>query len=228
MSSSHWLIIPAAGLGARMQNEKPKQYLSCHGKTILETTVNQFLSVEFFEKVIIAISPADTFYNQTFLSSHPRCLSTLGGETRAHSVYNGLMKLKKIGANEADWVWVHDAARPCITSEDILKLYSQTKSHYSGVILASPARDTFKKVKDNQILTTVDRSELWHAMTPQVFPFADLMQAMSNTIKQKLSVTDEAMSMELLNFPITVIQGRADNIKITYPIDLTIAETILR
>lgn len=213
-------IIPASGIGSRMGATLPKQYLTIQQRTILEHSLTPFLTHPAIEKIIVAVAENDTSYRKLALLSHTKISIVFGGETRAHSVLNGLNALP---ADENCWVLVHDAARPCLKRSDLDKLLQIEDDN--GAILAVPAIDTIKRTFDgNFIAHTEDRSTLWHALTPQFFPAQTLKQAIQTSLAQGLPITDEASAMELSGFHPRLIIGRSDNLKITRPEDLALAE----
>ncbi|MFC0322190.1 2-C-methyl-D-erythritol 4-phosphate cytidylyltransferase [Gallibacterium melopsittaci] len=216
-------IVPAAGIGSRMQADRPKQYLSLLGKTILQHTLEKLLSYPIFEKIIVAIAKDDPYLLHFPLKNHKKIQWVIGGETRDQSVLNAL---NEIDDNDV-WVMVHDAARPCITSQDLDKLLAITDPQ--GAILAKPVVDTIKKsyVTTSEIEKTEDRSLLWHALTPQFFPAVALKQALIQAKNQGFTVTDEASAFELIGKHPLLVAGRSDNIKITRPEDLALAEFYL-
>ncbi|OOS00531.1 2-C-methyl-D-erythritol 4-phosphate cytidylyltransferase [Haemophilus paracuniculus] len=209
-------IIPASGVGSRMQASVPKQYLPLNGKTILEHTVSLFLDHPQIDKIIVAVSPSDPYYAELELLKSPKIQLVFGGETRADSVFNGLQVV-----DDQAWALVHDAARPCLKRSDLDKLL-QIDDH-NGAILATPAVDTMKRANGNTILHTEDRSTLWHALTPQFFRADLLRQALQSAFEKGQSVTDEASAMELAGFTPQLVAGRSDNLKITRPEDLALA-----
>lgn len=213
-------IIPASGVGSRMNAPLPKQYLKIHGKTILEHTLKPFIEHAQITKIIVAVSKQDPFYKQITLLNHPKIQIVFGGETRANSVYNALVQL-----NENDWALVHDAARPCLKRSDLDKILQITDEN--GGILATPAIDTMKRANGNQIAHTEDRSTLWHALTPQFFNADLLRSALTQAFDQNAVITDEASAMEFVGFKPLLISGRSDNLKVTRPEDLALAEFYL-
>lgn len=214
-------VIPASGIGSRMQADKPKQYLILKGKTILEHTVSLFLEHPEIAKIIIAVAKDDPFYANIALLKSPKIQLVFGGETRADSVLNALMAIE----DENAWALVHDAARPCLKRSDLDKLL-QIEDEQGG-ILATPAIDTMKRANGVQILHTEDRSTLWHALTPQFFPVHRLKVSLQSAFAKNQIVTDEASAMELSGYHPQLIMGRSDNIKITRPEDLALAEFYL-
>lgn len=214
-------IIPASGIGSRMQADKPKQYLTLNGKTILEHTVSLFLDHPQIQKVVVAVAKDDPFYADITLLKSPKIQIVFGGETRADSVFNALQTIHNPNA----WALVHDAARPCLKRSDLDKLL-QIENEQGG-ILAIPAVDTIKRANGTQIVHTEDRSTLWHALTPQFFPAQRLKQALASAFANKQMVTDEASAMELAGYQPQLVAGRSDNLKITRPEDLALAEFYL-
>lgn len=206
---------------AGCKQKKPKQYLQLKGKTILEHTVSIFLEHPHVEKVIVAVARKDPFYSTLELLKSPKIQLVFGGETRADSVLNALQEIN----TENAWALVHDAARPCLKRSDLDKLLQINDPQ--GGILAIPAVDTMKRANGTKIAHTEDRSTLWHALTPQFFPAQALKQALSSAFANKLQVTDEASAMELAGYQPQLVSGRSDNIKITRPEDLALAEFYL-
>ncbi|MEG9475814.1 2-C-methyl-D-erythritol 4-phosphate cytidylyltransferase [Mannheimia indoligenes] len=221
MKRKIFAVIPASGVGSRMQADKPKQYLTLKGKTILEHTVSLFLDHPKIAKVIVAVAKDDPFYTEIALLKSPQIQIVFGGETRADSVFNALNAIE----DENAWALVHDAARPCLKRSDLDKLL-QIEDEQGG-ILATPSIDTMKRANGTKILYTEDRSTLWHALTPQFFPAKKLKTALETAFSKKQIVTDEASAMELSSYQPQLVAGRSDNIKITRPEDLALAEFYL-
>ncbi|MFA0110652.1 2-C-methyl-D-erythritol 4-phosphate cytidylyltransferase [Vibrio breoganii] len=220
-------IVPAAGVGSRMQADRPKQYLMLHGKTILEHTVEKLLSHPAISEVVIAVSAEDEYFSETTIANHPLVTRVAGGKERCDSVLNALDYLKQQDYQE--WVLVHDAARPNVSHEDITTLIEQGCKHQVGAILAAKVRDTMKRSSQaNEIKNTVDRVNLWHALTPQMFRCYPLQQALQSALNNHSQVTDEASCMELIGLSPLLVEGRADNLKVTQPEDLALAEFYLR
>lgn len=217
-------VVPAAGFGRRMQTECPKQYLSIGNKTILEHAVAALLAHPRVERVIIAISDGDARFQQLPLANHPQITVVEGGSERADSVLAGLK-----AAGDAQWVLVHDAARPCLHQDDLANLLSLSETSRVGGILAAPVRDTMKRAEPGiaAIAHTVDRNDLWHALTPQFFPRELLFDCLTRALNEGATVTDEASALEYCGFHPQLVAGRADNIKVTRPEDLALAEFYL-
>ncbi len=226
MSESIIAVVPAAGVGSRMQADRPKQYLELLGRTVLEHTVSKLLAHPEIGKVIIAVSENDPYFSRLELAQHPRVIRVNGGKERADSVLSALNYICEYENNE--WVMVHDAARPCFTHQDVSQLIQTAQSHSVGAILAAPVRDTMKRSDIEQNIDhTVERVALWHALTPQMFRTMPLRDALSDGLAHHAVITDEASAFERLNLSPALVNGRADNIKITQPEDLALAEFYL-
>lgn len=224
----YWFVIPAAGVGSRMGADKPKQYLILGSKTILEHTITRILSLPNLAGIVVPLSSQDNFWASLTILQHPLVHTIHGGAQRADSVLNGLNYLAD-KAHDQDWVLVHDAARPCVTIDTIQKLCDDLAGDEVGGILAVPASDTLKQVaSSNKIQTTVDRSALWQAQTPQLFRYKLLRDCLTQSLARNENITDESSAVELCGYQPKVVEGRTDNIKITRPDDLSLAEFILK
>ncbi|ENA3445207.1 2-C-methyl-D-erythritol 4-phosphate cytidylyltransferase [Yersinia enterocolitica] len=217
-------IVPAAGIGSRMQADCPKQYLIAGGKTIIEHAICSLLGHPRIQRIIVVIHPQDTQFSQLSIADDPRISMVHGGNARADSVMAGLQQ-----AGQAEWVLVHDAARPCLHQGDLEKLLAITQHSKVGGILAAPVRDTMKRSEAGvqAIAHTVDRQALWHALTPQLFPLELLKMCLSRALKDGAVVTDEASALEHCGYHPLLVTGRSDNIKVTRPEDLALAEFYL-
>ena len=214
-------IVPAAGIGSRMGADCPKQYLTLAGKTILEHTLGCLLSHPAIARVIVALAPHDEWFEQLAMAADPRILRVEGGIERAYSVLNALH------VAQGKWVLVHDAARPCLCHGDLDKLIA-TAMACDGAILGSRVRDTMKRTDGaGNIVATVEREQLWHALTPQMFPTLALKRALEEGLLLGAIITDEASAMERAGFAVRMVEGRADNIKVTRPEDLSLAGLFL-
>jgi 2-C-methyl-D-erythritol 4-phosphate cytidylyltransferase len=190
--------------------------------------------------VTVAISADDGLYAELVRPLFPGLPTVTGGDCRARTVHNGLQFIaaRESGANsradpESDWVLVHDAARPCLEQAALERLIEkvqqdQAAGHRCGAILAMPVSDTLKLADpQGNISRTVDRQGMWSAQTPQLFPLQQLLQSLSAALTFGTPPTDEAQAMERSGHPVVLVAGSADNIKITRPEDLAIAEAIL-
>lgn len=227
-TEQYWCVVPAAGVGKRMGVNLPKQYLPLAGKQVAEHTLSTMLRVSLFSAVVVALSEEDTYWQACSVFKSPRIVRCNGGTERYHSVLNGLYALEG-RAQPGDWVLVHDIARPCIRVTDIQRLITRTSEHPVGGILATPVRDTMKRANPaGEISETVDRSNLWHALTPQMFRYEMLRNAIEQGLAASLAMTDEASAIEALGHRPLLVEGAADNIKITHPQDLPLAALFLQ
>lgn len=218
-----WVVIPAAGIGSRMQSDTPKQYLEIGGKTILEHSINRFLQHSAIHKVIVAIHPKDNHWSKLKIANNPKVVTVTGGKERADSVQNGLQEILKLGGHK-DWVMVHDAARPCLESQHIDDLLKAKATSPDGAILAIPSVDTVKVSNPQQsIEKTIPRETIWLAQTPQFFEVEPLADAIVKSFDKGLSITDEASAMENLGYHPSLVIGSRKNIKITEPEDMLLA-----
>lgn len=225
-----WAIVPAAGIGSRMQSQTPKQYLPLQGKTILEITLSKLLQLSRVKGVVVALHPQDNDWQQTSLHHHPKIHSVVGGEERADSVRCALEYCVAQAPGESVLALVHDAARPCVSLKKINELIDAVLvcgDNVDGAILAVPCADTVKRVGGNEIKRTEDRSTLWLAHTPQLFSAKQLLEALNSAAQQGHIVTDESSAIEQAGGNVKVVSDRRDNIKVTVPEDLIWAETIL-
>ncbi len=206
----------------------PKQYLLLRGKTVLEHALAQFFRHPRIRGAVIAIAPGDAYWAQLPLKEAPQVWVTTGGAERCHSVLSALRCLAEI-AKPCDWVLVHDAARPCLRLQDLDRLITTLSEHPVGGLLGRPVQDTMKRAGPDEAVTeTIDRRGLWHALTPQMFRLQPLTQAIEQALASRRLVTDEAQAMELTGLSPRLIEGHADNIKITEPEDLALAELYLQ
>lgn len=220
-----WAVVPAAGVGKRMQADRPKQYLPLLNKTVLEQTLTRLLQVAQFQAVVVAITDGDPYWPELAVSQNDRVITAPGGNERADSVLNALEAISE-QASDDDWVLVHDAARPCITVSDIECLISSLQNDPVGGILALASHDTLKQVEAGEITASVDRSQVWRALTPQMFRYQLLKDALSQ-YSGNAKITDEASALELSGMKPKIVEGRPDNIKITRPEDLALASFYL-
>lgn len=223
-SVKYWAVVPAAGVGARMKAEVPKQYLPLSGRPVIEHTLHRVGMHAKIAGVMVALAAGDNLWAQLRLGFVAKRIYTCtGGEARCHSVLAALNALDD-KAHEQDWVLVHDAARPCVRPGDLDHLIDAVASHPAGGLLATPVRDTMKRGDaQNQITETVEREHLWHALTPQMFRYGMLREALVDAINNKAWVTDEASAIERLGHKPVLVEGHSDNIKVTHPEDLELA-----
>ena len=223
-----WCVIPAAGSGSRFGGEIPKQYLPVAGVPVIYRTISRLLDVADVEGVIVGISPEDSQWD-TDQFRNRNVFTTEGGESRAHTVLNGLRFLQgKQGLRGEIWALVHDAVRPCVPCSDVTRLIETCIRENAGGILCAEVVDTLKAVNAaGEVESTEDRTRFRRALTPQLFKLDDLVAALESAIGNNCIPTDESMAMELAGYSPLTVPGSGDNIKITRPIDLIIAEKIL-
>lgn len=225
-----WTIVPAAGSGARMQAALPKQYLPLRGRPVLLHTVERLCAYPRVDGLIVGIGARDDHWP----TIKDRCGmfgkfigSFVGGDERADTVLKGIDALST-KARETDWVMVHDGVRPCVRHSDIGRLIDTVASSGAGGLLAVAVNDTIKRADSNgDVIETVPRAGLWRALTPQMFRLGELRRALQQALERGEEITDEAAAMERAGVRPRVVLGQTDNIKITFPADLGLAELIL-
>lgn len=226
--ANHWVVVPAAGVGKRMGSDIPKQYLPLLGRPVIDHTIEKVLLHPAVDGVYVALGTEDQWWPDTEYANHPDVVRVDGGKERCHSVLNALNSLAG-RAQLHDWVLVHDAARPCLRREDVDRLIAAVKQHPAGGLLGMPVRDTMKRSDSEGVIQhTVERDDLWHAYTPQMFRFDRLLEALNGAIAADVLVTDEASAIEWFGDKPMMVEGHADNLKITRPQDLALAAYYLQ
>ncbi len=223
MITKYWVIIPAAGSGLRMAGNVPKQYLPLAGRTVLEWSMAPFLARNEFHALVVALAPGDEQWAQLPMAGDHRIRTVTGGRERADSVRAALAVIAE-HAHAQDWILVHDAARPCLDDADLDRLMVALADDPVGGLLAAPVPDTLKRAgPDGRVDVTISRAQMWRALTPQMFRYGVLWQALEQRIAGG-QITDEAAAVESLGLKPLLVAGRSDNLKITVPEDLAIAE----
>lgn len=224
--STKSLILPAAGSGSRLKKETPKPYLQLSGRTILEHTIRRFLSLDELNQVIVATSEEYIHTAKQILQNvlpegiKGRCL--VGGRERQDSIYNALGEVWDV-----DLVIVHDAVRPFVKLSHITKC-CDVAAQVGGAILGVPAKDTIKRIDEQQmIVETLSRKFLWQAQTPQVFQKSMILEAYQKARKDSFAGTDDASLVERLGKQVKMVEGERSNFKITYPLDLELAQLLI-
>lgn len=250
-----WVVVPAAGRGLRLGGEIPKQYLTLNGRPLIQHTLERVAAHRRVSGLMIALAAGDAHWpGWSELEGKP-VRTCIGGGERADSVLAGLRALPS-NVHAEDWVLVHDAARPCLRREDLDRLLERGAMHAVGAILAAPVRDTLKRadssgavhgascesrtvpaaggaggrssvVSTAVVACTEPREQLWRAFTPQMFRRGALERALDAARRAGVVVTDEAMAMERLGCAPLLVEGAEDNIKVTTPADLALAEFLL-
>ncbi|MCB1956331.1 MAG: 2-C-methyl-D-erythritol 4-phosphate cytidylyltransferase [Rhodocyclaceae bacterium] len=222
----HVALVPAAGSGARMKSGTPKQYLELLGKPLIRHSLETLCASPGIDRVYVVLSVGDAEWDRHDWSDlEPKLVRLFcGGPTRADSVLNGLRTIRD-EMSDADWVLVHDAARPCLAPWHVSKLLETLSHEEVGGLLAVPVADTLKRDDGHgHSLETVSRDRLWQAQTPQMFRYIMLRRA----LERARSVTDEASAIEAAGLRPRLVEGDATNLKVTYPLDLHVAEWILQ
>ena len=242
-------VVVAAGVGKRFGNQMPKQYTHISGQTVLQHSIAALSKVHQLSTCYLVVSEEDTIAKTLNFSMPIEWV--IGGKERMNSVFNAVQTIWRQYQNplhdkdfsekashhayDNHWVLIHDAARPCVNPSDIEKLITQTTQQFSqqsaGGLLAVPVRDTVKQIihSQDQVLAqkTLDRSQLWLAQTPQIFPLATLYDYLSQAIEQTIAFTDEASLFEHFGKQPLLVEGSHSNIKLTFPEDLQFAQVYL-
>ncbi len=220
-------LIPCAGTGSRAGTSRPKQYQEIAGLPMVVHTLNAFAQVPEIDRGLLVVRKDDAFVANV-MSSHPQPLFSLayvGGATRAASVLAGLHQLAQQGANENDWVLVHDAARCLVTPSQIKFLIHSCKDDFVGGLLAQPLADTLKNEVLGRVSNTLPRDGKWLAQTPQMFHLGALSVALQ---KAGCEVTDESSAMEAMGWAPRLVSSSAQNFKVTYPDDFALAHHVFK
>ena len=222
-----WCVVPAAGRGARFGGDIPKQYLPLAGRPLILHTLERLAAHPRVAGLMVVLSAQDRWWPQVRESNGKPVLHTaIGGGERADSVLSGLRALPD-SVGDADFVLVHDAARPCLRYEDLGRLILEG-SKAGGALLAAPLRDTLKRANGGgRSIETEAREARWRAFTPQMFRRGELMIALERARNDGVIVSDDAQAMERCGFHPLLVEGAEDNIKVTTPADLKLAEFLL-
>lgn len=227
MNHRYRAIVPAAGIGLRMGTDRPKQYLSLCGRPVLRHTLEKLHGIDEIDSIMVMLRSGDPWFSSEFIEGLDRVSIVEGGAERCDSVRLGLEAMQT-DVRDGDWILVHDAVRPCIARADILSLLETLSGDPVGGLLASPVRETLKRVDaTGHVRETVDRSGIWTAATPQLFRYGLLLDALRSAAEAGLTMTDEAAAIEWAGYRPRVVEGSPDNLKITHPADLMLAERIL-
>lgn len=219
-------LIPAAGVGSRMGSDSgPKQYLALGGKSMLEHSIDAMLSDARITRVFVVVAPSDARWRSIPVDAGRVEFLTVGGASRAESVRNGLDTIAA-RVQDNDRVLVHDAARPCLGAAQLAALIDEAGGDDSGGLLAVPLADTLKRGEDGRVATTLDRSSLWCAQTPQLFRAGSLRAALASG--SLAGITDEASAMERAGHAPRLVAGVSSNLKVTTPEDVVLAGAVLR
>lgn len=221
----YWLVMPAAGGGQRFGGGVPKQFAALAGRSVIEWALAPFLADDRCSGIAVALAQHDCRFAQLPVAQHPRLHAVIGGSERSDSVR---LALASLPALPSEWVLVHDAARPCVSREEIDALLAAGMQDAGGV-LAVPVADTLKQSDGYGLVeATAQRAGLWRALTPQMFRVGLLRDALSQAAEAGRVPTDESQAVEWLGHRPRLVRGSARNIKITEPADLALAEVMLR
>lgn len=220
-----YAIIVAAGSGQRFVSDTPKQFLEIEGKLAIQHSIDAFDSVDEIEGIVLVMPQNQELWQDIVLTANKPLMYTTGGSSRAESVLHGL-KILAPSVEDITWILVHDAARVCITRTDIKKLITICNQKNQGGLLVKGINDTIKYSQDGDYVNkTIDRNNLYAALTPQMFPYKQLVDVLTNVDSN--SVTDEASAFEQTGIKPLMVKGRSDNFKLTYADDLLMATFIL-
>ncbi len=222
-----YALIPAAGSGSRMGVAVPKQYLEISGRPLLYYTLQALTHHPRIEQVFVVLAQGDDRFARCDWGDFGAKIEPLycGGETRAASVFNGLLAARDAVASD-DWMLVHDAARPCLGRDALDRLFEELGDNATGGLLAVPVADTLKRAnRESCVVATEPRDHLWLAQTPQMFRYRLLIEALRAA--DPAAATDEARAIESLGLEPRLVMGDTRNIKVTFPEDLVLAELIL-
>lgn len=222
-----WAIVPAAGVGSRSGLDIPKQYQLLLGQPMLHHVLDVLCQHPDIDGICLALSPEDARWTGISNWRSKPLRTCLGGAERSDSVLSAIEALHDVLGKD-DYVLVHDAARPCLRFNDLNKLIEQASTHPVGALLAGKMHDTVKRSDlQAQVEGTIERSLLWRAFTPQMFPAKSLQYALQHAKQEGLAITDESNAMERLGLSPLLVEGSDDNIKVTVASDFVLAEAIL-
>jgi len=222
MTNMYDVIIPAAGMGKRMQANQNKILLTINHKSILEHTVQVFQNDDNCRAIHLAAQRDEISTLQSMLTNYSKIdVITEGGSERQYSIYNVLKAIEP-----CEYVFVHDAARPFVTQDTLNKLYESVQQNHS-VIAAVKVKDTIKRIENDQVTETLKRDELWQIQTPQAFEYQLLIDAYNKADADQFLGTDDASLVERIS-KVHIVESDYDNIKITTPEDMFFAEAILK
>ncbi|NDU85456.1 MAG: 2-C-methyl-D-erythritol 4-phosphate cytidylyltransferase [Ferrovum sp.] len=217
------VILPAGGTGSRFGAAVPKQFTLLKGIPLLSHTLKIFAGHPRIAHIYVILAPAMATTFAHDISTDATTVLYCAGQTRADTVRNALMEIRKSFVDQT-WVLVHDAARPCLSRQALDRMLDTLWDDAVGGLLAVPVADTLKLEDSTQrVQRTVDRRGLWAAQTPQMFRLQPLLQALSD----HSGATDESSAMEKQGYAPRLVMGESSNLKVTYPADLLLAQYIL-
>ena len=223
----YFALVPAAGSGARLGGDTPKQYAPLAGRPVIYYALRRLAAHPAITQVFVVLAPGDRRFRALSLEGLEAKIAPLycGGETRASSVFNGLLAVRDAVAAD-DWMLVHDAARPCLSAGALQRLIDEAGADDSGGLLAVPVADTLKQAdSEARAIGTAPREGLWQAQTPQMFRYALLVEALRRS--GPATITDEAGAVEAAGVRPKLVMGELRNLKVTYAEDLELAALVL-
>ncbi len=235
-----YALVPCAGVGARAGADGPKQYASLAGRALVLWTLEALQRVRELDATLVVLARDDQQFAALAAEGDAEAAGScwtarVGGATRADTVFAGLVELQARGAQDDDWVLVHDAARCLVRPDAIRRLIADCRDDAVGGLLALPVADTLKRSDaggggaGERVSATVPRTAMWAAQTPQMFRLGLLREALLQGLARKdLSITDEASAIEALGHAPRLVRGDYDNLKVTWPEDFALAERLLR
>jgi 2-C-methyl-D-erythritol 4-phosphate cytidylyltransferase len=222
-----WCVVPAAGSGRRFGADIPKQYLPLAGKPMIECTLERLAACPEVAGLMVVLADSDAYWHGMSSVRGKPVRTATGAAERSGSVLSGLRALPP-DVDAEDFVLVHDAARPCISADDVAMLVARA-APVGGGLLAVPVRDTLKRGNgERRAIATEPREALWRALTPQLFRRGELTHALEAAEAKGIAITDEAMAMERAGHRPLLVEGAEDNIKVTTASDLALATYLLR
>jgi 2-C-methyl-D-erythritol 4-phosphate cytidylyltransferase len=221
-------VIPSAGKGERMKKEVGKPYLLLADKPILAHTLSAFEQSPLVNEVIVTVSPEEVEYcrREVIDASHCKKVSHVlpGGRERQDSIWEGLKRVP----SDCEIVIIHDGVRPLVTRR-LIEASIQAAQRYGAAVPALPLKDTVKVVsEEHEVIETLDRHMLMAIQTPQTFKFHIIKEAYERAYQEGFYGTDDASLVERIGVKVKVIPGSHENLKITTPEDLILAEALLR
>lgn len=221
-----YAIIVAAGSGQRFASDTPKQFLEVAGKMVIQHCIDAFDAVDDIHGIVLVMPKNQQLWKNIELKATKPLMYATGGSNRAASVLHGLRILESL-VQDVTWILIHDAARLCVAAADIKKLITECNNKNQGGLLVKKLNDTIKYSEDGtHVQKTINRSTLYAALTPQMFPYRQLVDVLENADRE--SITDEASAFEHHGIKPLMVEGRSDNLKLTYAEDLLMATFILR
>jgi len=217
-------VILSAGSGSRFKADVPKQFLNLNGKPVLLSSLDKFENTKFIDAIVVVSHPNHIKKVNEYTKAYKKVIAVIeGGLRRQDSVFNALKWIKN--NSKCSKVWIHDSARPLFSKEMLERLYTQSLKE-EAVIPVIPSDDTLKKVENGYVASTLDRASILRVQTPQVFGLETLYKAYTKFC-DTVEATDDAFLMELFGVKISIVEGEASNIKLTYPLDIKIAELLM-